>query len=126
MEVSNEAAGEVQVAEDDVLDAFAKERLAPRRHLLGALTSQCQRERDVVGREAPEGVLVGADFAEVESIRIEVQHTPERAALGELVEALEDGVEAQQVANHQHAILGGGGGNEFAGIGDGEGERLLD
>ena len=95
MEVGDEAAGEVQVAEDDVLDAFAKERLATCRHLHRPFVGQCQRERDVVGRETPEGVLVGAHLAEVEAVCIEVQHAPERAALGEFVEALEDGVEAQ-------------------------------
>ena len=56
--------GKAQVAEHDVLDPVAHERLAVREHLRRLLAvEQVQQHRDVVRAEAPERVLVLADLA---------------------------------------------------------------
>ena len=79
--------GKAQVAEDDVLDAVAHERLAAREHLLRLLAvEQVQQHRDVVRAEAPERVLVLADLAEVEPVRVDVVDVAELAGVDDLLQ----------------------------------------
>ncbi len=121
MEVSDDPGGEAQVAEDDVLDALAHVGAPVRDALLGLLADQVEDHGDVVRAEAPEGVLVGAQLAEVEAVAVNVVELPELPPVEQRLEAVHGGVVLQQVAHHQDPprplggrdgalrVLGGGG-----------------
>ena len=94
----------------------------------GLLAGQMQDDRDVVGAEAPQRVLVGAQLAEVEAVAVDVvdrrRARPSSASSLSLRDAR---VVLEQVADHQHAARRlGGRGNGALGVGDRLGERLLD
>ena len=75
----DDARGEAQVAEDDVLHALAHVGSAVREALLGLLADEVQHDRHVVRAEAPERVLVGAQLAEVQPVGVHVVELPELA-----------------------------------------------
>src|SRR5215211_9098886 len=79
VQVGGQARGEAEVAEDHVLDALAHVALAHGAALVGFLVRQAQEHRDVVGAEAPERVLVGAQLAEVETLAVDVPDVAELA-----------------------------------------------
>src|SRR5439155_50673 len=76
-----------QVAEDDVLHSVPNERLSLRLDLHRLLAvEQVQDDRDIVSTEAPERVLVLADLAQVQPLRIEVVQIAERACIEDLLQ----------------------------------------
>ena len=118
---------ELEVGEDDVLDPVLDVGLAPGRGLDRQLPS-AQREdhRDVVGAEAPERVLVGADAAEVEPLPVDVADVPERALVDHLPQLADAGVVLEQVADHQDPVVLLGEGHDALGVGEVLGQGLLD
>ena len=110
----------------DVLNRLAHVGGALGDALHGLLADQVQGDRDVVGPEAPEGVLVGPQLAEVESVAVDVVEVAQLAGVDQLLQAGDCRVVLEQVPDHQDApgLLGGGDGP--FGIGGARRQRLLD
>ena len=128
MEMRDQPGVEPHEAEDDVLDAAAHVGGAVRGDLdrLGA-AGQRQHDRDVVGAEAPERVLVGAQLAEVQPVAVDVEDLlAELAGVGQLLERAQPGVVLEQVTDHQRPAGRRGGVDRALGVGDRHRERLLD
>ena len=75
--------------------------LAARVELVRLLVAQVQQDRDVVGAERPQRVLVRAQLAEVEAVRVDVVEVAELAGVGDLLELRDARVVLEQVADHQ-------------------------
>ena len=80
----------------------AARSLAARPDLDRLAFEQVQHHRDVVHAEAPEGVLVRPDHAQVDPVAVHVVHVAEVARIDQLAQLVHPGVEPQQVADHQH------------------------
>ena len=85
----DDARGEAQVGEDDVLDPGVQEGLAARRELDRLLADEVEDDREVVRAEAPEDVLVAADLPEVLAVAVDAEQAAEVARLDDLVELRE-------------------------------------
>ena len=103
VQVRGDAAPKPHEREDDVLDPGLHVALPARVQLDRLLADEVEDHRDVVRAEAPERVLVGAQLAEVEPVRVEVADLAELARLDQLGERPHPGVVLEQVADHQHA-----------------------
>ena len=117
--------GEAQVAEDHVLHARAHVGAPVRDALLGLLADQVQDHRDVVRAETPEGVLVGAQLAEVHAVAVDVVELAQLTAVDQLLQARHGGVVLEQVAHHQDPPRPLGRRDGAFGVGDGCREGLL-
>src|SRR4051795_6957033 len=126
MEVGGEPGGEAQVAEHDVLDAGAHVGLAARVELGGLLVGEVQEDRDVVGAERPQRVLVRPQLPEVEPVRVDVVDVAELAGVGDLLELRDARVVLEQVADHQRPAALRRRGDRPLGVGHRLRERLLD
>ena len=84
--MGGEAAGEGEMGEDHVLHPVAHVAGAAGADLGRQFAGQRQDRRDVVRAEAPERVLVGAQPAEVEPLRVDVANLTELAGLAELLQ----------------------------------------
>ena len=84
VQVREDARREGEVAEHDVLDARAHERAAVGDARVRVFVDQVQHDRDVVCAEAPEGVLVGPQLAEVQPARVDVVERAELARAQDL------------------------------------------
>ena len=109
---------EAQEAEHDVLDARAHVGLAARLDLEGSSSARCSSDRDVVRAERPQRVLVGAQLAEVEPVRVDVVDVAELAGVGDLLELGDAGVVLEQVADHQDPAGLRGRGDRALGVRD--------
>ena len=126
MQVPDHPGREPHAAEDDVLDAGLQVALAARGDLRGALADQPEHHRDVVGAEAPERVLVGADDAQVLPVAVEVEDLAERALVHEVLQLLHGGVVDEQVVDHQHPAARVGQLGQRVRVGRGQRQWLLD
>ena len=79
---------EPQVAEDDILDPAAQERLAARPGLDGLLADEVQDHREVLRADRPERVLVPADLAEVLPVPVEIEDVSELACVDHFLQPL--------------------------------------
>ena len=121
-----ETGGEAQKAEDDVLDPRLHVGLAPRLDLVGRLAGERQQHGNVVRAQAPQRVLLLAQYAEVEPIGVDVADLAELARVGDLLQPQHARVVLEQVADHQHALGGARRLDGTLGVGDPLGQRLLD
>jgi hypothetical protein len=125
VQVGGEARAEPHEAEDDVLDAVAHVGLAAGVHLVGFLARQVQHDRDVVGAEGPQRVLVGAQLPEIQAVAVDVAQVAELTRVGDLLEAVEARVELKQVPDHEHPPRPFLGLHGPLGVRDRLGQRLL-
>ena len=125
VQVADDPRREADAPEDHVLDARLQVALAAGRDLGGALAHQPQHHGDVVGAQAPEGVLVGAHDAQVLPVAVEVEDPAQGAVVDQVLQRLHAGVVDQQVVHHQHAIARVGLGDQLVGVARGHRERLL-
>ena len=102
--VRGAAGREAHEAEDDVLDRRAHVALAARLDLGRLLAEQVQQDGDVVRAERPQRVLVRAQLAEVEAVRVDVVQVAELAGVGDLLERRDGRVVLEQVADHQQPL----------------------
>ena len=65
------------------------------------LADQCQHDRDVVGAEAPQRVLVRAQLAEVQAVAVHVVELAELVPVEQLAQAVDRRVVLEQVPDHQ-------------------------
>src|SRR5664279_85784 len=71
------------------------------------LAGEIEHDRDVVGSQAPERVLVRAQLAEVEPVAVDVvDPVTELPGIGQLLELAHAGVVLEQVPDHQHPAGG--------------------
>ena len=100
--------GNLQIAEDDVLDALGEERVAVCPDLCRFLLQQVEDHGQIVDAEREQGVLVLADHAEVLAVRVDAQHVSKVARLDERLQRVDGRVVEEQVTGHQHelALLG--------------------
>src|SRR3954463_16020729 len=126
VEVRGAPGGEAQVAEHDVLDPGLRVGLAARVELVGLLVGQVEDDRDVVGAERPQRVLVRSQLPEVEPVRVDVVDVAELAGVGDLLQLLDARVVLEQVADHEHATRLLGRGDDTLRLRHGLRQRLLD
>ena len=100
--------------------------LAAGRHLDRVGVDQVQDDRDVVHAERPEHVLVRADLAQVHAVAVHVAHVAQLAGVDQLAQLLDAGMEAQQVADHQHEAAARDEVAQLVRLGGRPGHRLLD
>ena len=126
VQVRGDAGREAQEREHDVLDARVGVGLPARLGQRGVLAGEVQDHRDVVGAERPQRVLVAAQLAEVQALRVDVVDVAELAGVGDRLEHVHAGVVDEQVPDHQDPVVVLGGLDGALGVLDGVGERLLD
>ena len=120
------ARGEAQEAEDDVLDPLLQVVHAVRDRLARLLPEEPEDHGQVVDAERPEGVLVGADHAEVLPVAVDAGHLAELARVDELLHLAEARVVEQQVAGHEDEVAGLGQRDELLHLLSPHRGRLLD
>ena len=101
-------------------------RLALGADLVRLLARQAQQHRHVVGAQAPERVLLGAQLAQVQAVAVDVVDVAQLAVGGQAVQHLQPGVVLQEVTDHQDPVRLGGRRHHALGVGHGLGQRLLD
>ena len=126
LHVREHAAPELHGQEDDVLDFRLQVALPLRCYPYGGIPEQVQCHRDIVGPEAPQGVLVSAHLPQVDAETIQVIDPPKISPLHQRPQPLHRGVKHQQVAR-QHGDSGiRGGSRDGLGVLHAQGERLFD
>lgn len=88
--------------------------------------AQAQDHRDVVGRKAPEDVLLGAVLSEVQAMRVDVLESAECPLVDELSQFHITGMILEQVPDHQDPIVLADERAHAPGIAIAEGEGLFD
>ena len=118
--------GKPEAHQARVGDPVVQVRRATYGHLFRHLAHQPQEERDVVGGEAPERVLLGAHAPEVQSVRVQVQELAERPLVDQLAELEDGGVVLEHVADHQDPLPRLGEIDDLLRVGDRDRQGLLD
>ncbi len=95
------------------------------RALLGVLVDEVQHDRHVVCPEAPQGVLLGPQLAEVHAVAVHVVERPQLPRVHELLQTGHGRVVLEQVAHHQDAPRLLSRVHRALGFGHGRRERLL-
>ena len=111
--------GELQVRGAPVGDAWRDPRRAFGRHGIGRFTHHREQHREIVWREGPHDVFLGAEFAQAEAVGIDIAQLADRAARHQLLRLAEDRVVLQQVADF-------GLGRHPLSVGGQQGKRLFD
>ncbi len=76
--------------------------------------------------ERPERILVRAHDAQVDAVAVDAEHVPELTAVDQVLHLEDAGVVEQQVARHQHAVLGDRQRDELVHLDRAHRGRLLD
>ena len=100
--VGAHAARERERAHRDVRHRLLEIRPATTRGIRRHLVEQPEDHVHVVRREAPQRVLLGADAAEVQAVRIDVAQPSELPARDELPKPLDRRVVFEKMTRHQH------------------------
>jgi hypothetical protein len=96
-------------------------------NLTRLLAGEVEHDRDVVSAEAPEGVLVRSQLAQVQAVAVDVVDlVAQLARIRQLLQLLHAGVILEQVPDHQDAPVLLCRANGALGVGDRLRERLLD
>ena len=99
--MGDDAGRELEVAEDDVLHV-AEDRLPVGVALDRLLADEVQDDREIVGAERSEGVLVLADLPQVLPVSVDDQHASELSGVDELLQLSHTGVVEEKVPRHEH------------------------
>jgi hypothetical protein len=75
--------------------------LAVCRQLTSLFAGEMKQDRDIVGTQAPQRILVGARLPQVQAIRVDVVHVAEFAAVHDLLELPHPRVILEQVPDHK-------------------------
>jgi len=124
--VSDGVAGIGQDRHRAVVNVGLQKDAAARDHLGGQPADEVLEDGDVVRREAPEDVLFLAHGPQVEAVAVEVFEPADLAALDELADLADGGMEQQHVADHQIDPLAPGQFGQGARLRGGECQRLFD
>lgn len=81
--------------------------------------------RQVVRRQIPQRVVLGMEFAEAKPVRVDVAHLAELAIVDQRLQHLERRMEAQHMADHEHAAIVLCRLHRALGVGDRQRDRLL-
>ena len=116
---------EFEVAEDDVLH-FAEERLPVRVALDRLLADEVHDDREIMGAERSERVLVLAYLPEVLPVSVDDEHAAELSRVHELLQLAYARVVEQEMSRHEHEVALLGEQHELLGVLALERHRLLD
>ena len=105
VDVRHRALVEIEGHEDDVFDPRLEIGLPTRRHVRGLEAEQVEDDGDVVGGEAPERVFVPAHRAEIHALIVDVVDVAELVRVDHLLDATDDRVIQEQVADHEDPPL---------------------
>lgn len=92
----------------------------------GRAAGEADEHGDVVWREAPERVFLGADFAEIQPVRMQAKEAAEAAGGGEFAERGEGGVIFEQVVHLEDAAEAVSLGYHLGTVGEFERHGFLD
>ena len=79
-----------------------------------------------MGRERPEDVLLGANLAQIQPVRVDVLNSAELSLVDQPLEPQHRRVVPEQVADHQHSSAVAARASRGPSLLDGETQRLLD
>src|SRR5690606_21560915 len=125
-DVRAHAVVEEQVGDGDVGDVGRDVAAAGGTDLEGRLADEPEDDRDVVGGEAPQGVLLAPHLPEAEAVGVDVADPPQLPVVDEAFERGDGGVVLEHVPNHQHALAAPGGVDEPGAVVEGQGQGFLD
>ena len=108
-------AGERHVGRGHVGNLGLEKKTAHGRDPVRFHTDQRQDHGNVMGREAPEYILLAPHLAQVQAMGIDVAQAPQVAPGNQFLQPYECRVVLQQVAHHQHPSLLSGQGIQFFG-----------
>src|SRR5215469_2433880 len=125
-DVSAHAVGKLELAQGYVGDARVEVASALAGDRQGRLAEKAEDDADVVRRKAPENVFLGADFADVEAIRIDVVDSSQGAIADELLQLDDGGMILEDVAHHQYSAVIRSYINQLRALGNVQREGFLD